>query len=78
MPYFLLTNCQLHVRALTAAALGAVLGALIGGLVVSKTTAATEPVVDPRLETGCRWPTAEAESTFVIVIDGKLRCFRYY
>ena len=40
---------------------------------------ATQPVVviDPRMEAACKWPTGEAEATFVVIMEGKPKCYRW-
>lgn len=62
-------------RAILAAILWGVLSALWTQHVL--TWATPQEVVDPRMEKGCVLPRAEAESTLFIVIDNRLRCWRY-
>jgi hypothetical protein len=57
---------------------GALLGLAVGGTGVYLLTRPAEAVVDPGMERGCKLPKLEGESTNFIVVDGKLRCYRYY
>lgn len=40
-------------------------------------TAAKAEVVDPRMESACKWPTREGMMTVVTVMAGKLVCWRW-
>ena len=36
-----------------------------------------EPITDPQMERGCKWPQHEGEMTIVTVLNGKLHCWRW-
>jgi len=57
--------------ALIAFGLGIPLGAVIHKATIP------EAVADARMEAACKMPQHEAESTQFIIVDGKMRCFRY-
>ena len=46
------------------------------GLVIAGALAETL-VIDPRMEAACKHPTREGEATVMLVIDGRMRCYRY-
>ena len=36
-----------------------------------------DPIADPQMERGCKWPQHEGEMTVVTVLNGKLHCWRW-
>ena len=69
--YAVISKHARRLQSLIAVCLGAVLALLIQSQITKA------EVIDPRMETACKFPRGDGEMTVITVIDGKLTCWRW-
>lgn len=71
------------VRVITASCLRAygyrrwAAGILVGAMIGYLAAMPAQAVIDPRMETACKMPRYEGELTLMLVLEGKLMCWRF-